>query len=135
MEAATQRISLNRCSWKVKKPQKNTCEKVHVHVYFSKVLQKLSYFYPIFMEKNTFKEQKWIKIRRFLKQKIESFAPNKTTLYFWLKINFRKMASNKHIKGERRGDIWQWQKNLEPQYHSILPLIQYPFTTFELQAK
>ena len=50
MVAATQRISLNRCSWKLKKKkQKNTCEKVHVHVYFSKVLRKLkaisSYIY------------------------------------------------------------------------------------------
>ena len=44
MEAATQMCSLNTCSWKVKKKKKtqeNTCEKVHVHVYFSKILRKL----------------------------------------------------------------------------------------------
>ena len=35
----------------------------------------------------------WIKIQMFLKWKIKSFGPNKTTL-FW-KMNFRKMASNK----------------------------------------
>ena len=39
----------------------------------------------------------WTKYRTFLKWKIESFRLNKTTFSFWLKINFRKMASNKHI--------------------------------------
>ena len=58
MEAATQRISLNRCSWKVKKKQKNNCEKVNVHVYFSKVLQKLKVISSYIYGKNTFKEQK-----------------------------------------------------------------------------
>ena len=96
-------------------------------------------FLPTFIEKNTSKEQLifseyWLTFFLFqvFETENESFGPYKTTLYFWL--NFRKMASD-NIKGEKRGDIWQWQKNLKPQYHSILPLIQYSFTTFELQAK
>ena len=93
---------------KKKKTQENTCEKVHVHVYFSKILRKLKVISSDIYGKKYFQGTThffWIKIWRFLKQTIESFGPNKTTLYFWLKINLRKMASNKHIKGERRGDI------------------------------
>ena len=87
---------------------------------------------------------------------------------FWLKINFRKLASNKHvdlrkkenfvrskgktapfrkscnnwnrwwdssIQSEKMGDIWQWLRKFKPQYHSILPLIQYSFKIFDLQRK
>ena len=72
MEAATQRIYLNRCSWKVKKNRKrNTWEKVHVHIYLSKILQKLKvissyvygkkYFQGTKMNKNSkvFETENW----------------------------------------------------------------------------
>ena len=39
----------------------------------------------------------WIKIWRFLKQKIERFGPNKTTFFFLIQKKFRMIASNKHL--------------------------------------
>ena len=66
MEAATQRYS-----WKVKKKLKNTCEKVHVHVFFSKILGKLKVISSYIYGKKYFQGTThffWIKIRRFLKQ-------------------------------------------------------------------
>ena len=123
MEAATQRCSLNKCSWEVKKTkkqQKNTCEKVHVHVYFSKVLRKLKVFSSYINGKKYFQGTTHffsIKIRRFLKQLIESFGPNKTKLYFWLKINFRKMASNKHKRGKEG-----WYLAMIEKFKTTVPL-------------
>ena len=139
MEAVTQRCSLNRCSWKVRKKTRKIPVTKFMFMFISqRFYENGQLFLPIFMEKIYFQKATyffWIKIRRLLKQKIESFGPSKTTLYFWLKINFRKMASNKHIRKEKRGDIWQLWKNLKPQDHSILPLNWYSFMTFEMQAK
>ena len=39
----------------------------------------------------------WIKNWMFLKWKTECFGPIKTRFSFWLKINFRKIASNKQV--------------------------------------
>ena len=82
--------------------QKNTCEKVHVHVHFSRIFRKLkvisSYNFEIqeqlLPRNNLFF---WIKIWRFLKQKIERFGPNKTTFFFLIQKKFRMIASNKHL--------------------------------------
>ena len=66
MEAATQRYS-----WEVKKKLKNICEKVHVHVFFSKILGKLKVISSYIYGKKYFQGTThffWIKIRRFLKQ-------------------------------------------------------------------
>ena len=62
-----------------KKTQKNTCEKVHVHVYFSKILRKLKV------------------ISSYISEIQERFEQIKLRFSFLLKINFRKMAHNKHV--------------------------------------
>ena len=142
MASITQRCSWNRVSWKVKQKTNKKTEKYlwksSCSCLFLKDFTKMESYVFLYLWKKYFQGTThffWIKIRRFLKQKIESFGPSKTTLYFWLKINFRKMASNKHIRKEKRGDIWQLWKNLKPQDHSILPLNWYSFMTFEMQAK
>ena len=69
-----------------KKIQKNDCEKVHFHVYFTKILRKLKVISLFF----------WIKIRRF-RRKLNVSDQIKPRFSFWLKINLRKMACNKHV--------------------------------------
>ena len=66
---------------------------------FQKFLQNFCKFLPIFLKfKNSYFQGTtfffWIKIRRFLKQKTERFRHFRS---FWLKMNFRKMASNRHV--------------------------------------
>ena len=78
-----------------KKIQKNTCEKVDVHVYFSKVLQKLkvisSYIFEI-QEQQLSRDNSFFlnKSLKFLKQNIECFEPNKTRLFFLIETQFWK---------------------------------------------
>ena len=60
------------------KEKESACEKVHAHVDFTKILQKLKVIALFF----------WVKSKRFLKQKIERFGPNKTTLFFLTEDKF-----------------------------------------------
>ena len=85
--------------------QKSTCEKVHVHVYFSKILQKLKVVSSYIYGKKILSRNKSFFLNKNLKVfKIENRK-------FWakqnhaLKITFRKTASNKQIQREKRGDI------------------------------
>ena len=75
---------------KVSKIQKNTCEKVHVYVCFTKIFQKLKVISLFF----------WIKIRRF-RRKLNVSDQIKPRFSLWLKINLRKMARNKHVDFRR----------------------------------
>ena len=75
MEAATQRYS-----WKVKKKLKKTCEKVHVHVFFSKILGKLKVISSYIYGKKYFQGTThffWIKIEAFWNRKSKVFGQAK----------------------------------------------------------
>ena len=86
----------------VKKYRKIHVKKFLLIFIFQRFYENWRLFLPIFLKfKSSYFQGTtlffWIKIRGFLKQKIENFGPNKTTFSFSLKINFRKMASNKHV--------------------------------------
>ena len=70
-------------------------------------------------------------------RKIENFVRSKEkTGNFWKPCkNFKTVDETLTYKSEKMGDTWQWWETFKPQYHSILPLIQYSYTTFELQGK
>ena len=83
------------------------CRKIPVKMFmfmfiFQKVFENWKLFLPIILKfKNSYFQRTtlffWIKIWRFLKQKIERFGPNKATFFFWFKKKFRMMARNKHL--------------------------------------
>ena len=88
---------------KVKKKQKNTCEKVHVHIYFWKILRRLkvisSYIFEIqeqlLSRNNSFFLNK--KFEGFWNKKLKILDQIKQRFSFRFKINIRKMTSNKHV--------------------------------------
>ena len=151
--------------------QKNTSEKVHVQVHFSKIFRKLkvisSYNFQIqeqllprnnsfFLHKNlkVFETENW------------TFWTKQSHVFFLMQEKFRMIASNKHLdlrkivhfvrsKGKTahfrkpcksfkivdeiltcKGKRWViFDNDRKILNHSILLLIQYSFTTFELQGK
>ena len=151
--------------------QKNTCEKVHVHVHFSRIFRKLkvisSYNFEIqeqllprnnsfFLHKNlkVFETENW------------TFWTKPSHVFFLMQEKFRMIASNKHLdlrkivdfvrsKGKTahfrkpcksfkivdeiltcKGKRWVIFDNDRKILNlSILLLIQYSFTTSELQGK
>ena len=83
-------VPLNRYSQKIKYLWKSSCS-CSFFKYFSKIE---SYLFLYFQGITLFL---WIKIRRFLKQKIEHFGPNKIKFYFLIGKKIRTMASNRHF--------------------------------------
>ena len=132
---------------------------------FQKIFGNWKLFLPIILKfKNSFLQGTTfffcIKIWRFLKQKIERFGPNRATFSFWMMasnkhLDLRKIVDFVRSKGKTahfrkpcksfkivdeiltcKGERWViFDNDRKILNHSILLLIQYSFTTFELQGK
>ena len=73
-----------------KKKQKNTCEKVHVHVYFSKVLRKLKVISSYIYGKKYFQGTKMNKNSKVFETENWKFCAKQKHALFVIEDKFKK---------------------------------------------